>query len=49
METQITPNIADYITYTQSLGQKFKLKDIMFKYLDGSIKWAMKELKALET
>jgi len=21
----------------------------MFKYLDGSIKWAMKELKALET
>jgi len=49
METQITPNIVNYITFIQTMGVKFTLKDIIFKYLDGSIKWAMKELKALET
>jgi len=30
------------------LGSKTPLKEVLFKYLDGAIKWAMKELKTLE-
>lgn len=48
METQIRPNLVNYIVQTQMLGSKTPLKEVLFKYLDGAIKWAMKELKTLE-
>jgi len=48
METQIRPNLLKYIVQTQMTGSRTHLKDVLFKYLDGAIKWAMKELRTLE-
>lgn len=48
METQINPNLLKYIVSTQTIGSKASLKLVMSKYLDGAIRWALKELKTLE-
>jgi len=48
METQVKPNLVQYIQSTQWLGNNnVSLKTLIKKYLEGGIKWANKEMKLL--
>lgn len=48
METQVKPNLIQYIQSTQWLGDNnLSIKTLIKKYLEGGIKWANKEMNLL--
>lgn len=48
METQVKPNLVQYIQSTQWLGENnLSIKTLIKKYIEGGVKWANKEMKLL--